>query len=309
MSGYQTHANYGPLVDVEHLEDRMRFEALEKLGFAQILNPDSGAALGRNNGDTVVLRWMPQMQHDASPIAETDRVPRASVTPVRTSFTVKEYGQAIPWTQKLSDLADLDVEDKFIQLLADAIAKIENELTYNEAVKTDWKYVFNSTANEFVTNGTPTVTQNEDLTFDNLCALTSEAEERNIPFWDGENYVLIASVRTLNALQTASDVTTIISRKSPESALNKEVGIIGNARLVKDNQASLIQTSTGSYKESFLFGADAILKEVAVPPMLHMDSSDFGRFQEVAFTWLAGYHKVLDQTDHGYEHIVHVTSA
>lgn len=307
--GIHTQQNFGPLVDVEHLEDRMRFEALEKLGFAQVLSPDSGAALGRNNGDTVVLRYMPQIQHSASPISETDRVPRASVTPVRTTFTVQEYGQAIPWTQKLADLADLDVEDKFIQLLSDAIAKIENELAYNEAVKTDWKYVYNSTANEFVTNGTATATQNQELTFDNLSSLTSEAEDQNIPYWDGENFLIVGRGKTINALASSSDITTIISRQSAESALNREVGVVGCARLVKDNQQGLIQNSTGSYFEHFLFGADAIIKEVAVPPMLAMDSDDFGRFQEVAFTWLAGYHKVYDQTDHGREHIIHVTSA
>lgn len=304
-----TQLGYRSLVDVERLQEKVRIEALEKLGFAQMLNEDTGTAIGKNNGDTVVYTYYPQLAVDASPVDETDELPRQAVVPVRGSYTVQEYGQAIPLTGKLKELSMVDNEEIYVSLLADHMQKKENLLAYNLAKTTSWKYVYLAAGNNFTTNGTPSGTQNEDLSFDNLCDLTAEAEDRNIPTFDGENYVVIARGRTINALAKSASVVNAIQNTMPESALNKEIGIIGNARLVKDTQVQVIGISTGSYYEHFLFGADALLKELAVAPELSYETDNHGRFREVAYRWIAGYAKIYSQSAHSKEHIVHITSA
>lgn len=304
-----TQLGYRSLVDVDNLQEKVRIEALERLGFAQMLNEDAGTAIGKNNGDTVVYTYYPQLTVDALAVDETDELPRQTVVPVRGSYTVSEYGAAIPLTGKLKDLSNIDNEEVYVSLLADHMQKKENLIAANLARTTSWKYVYLAAGNNFTTNGTASGTQNEDLSFDNLCDLTAEAEDRNIPTYDGENYVVVARGRTINSLAKSSAVTNMIQNTMPESALNKEIGIVGNARLIKDTQASVIGTSTGSFLEHFLFGADALLKELAVAPELSFESDNHGRFREIAYSWIAGYAKIYSQSAHSKEHIIHITSA
>jgi len=89
--------------------------------------------------------------------------------------------------------------------------------------------------------------------------------------------------------------------------LNNEIGRVKECRLVKDNQD--LATSTGSFKEWYLCGNDAVVHEVALPVEIRAQDDDFGRSLAIAYYEIGVFFKTLDQTTHSREHIIKVTSA
>lgn len=303
----QTWGSQSSLINANELNEHIWHQAQNMLGFQQLANPPSGKALGLGLGDTVQLTYFPNVSRAGGRISENERTPRTEMTPVKTTYSVLEFGNAIDWTGTYDALARLEPTDVFMVGLVDDIRKIENYECYTAATGTHWKYVFRAAGDEFVTNNTPTATMDEHPTRDNLRGLVVKAKANNIPFYDGESYVFVTGNIGMDQLVYDDDVVTSLNEDSGRAALNGEVGRLVQCRLVEDNY-SITQKNT-SYDEGFLFGADGIINDVAMPWELRTDSEDFGRQLSLGYFFYGVWHKIFNQTSHSREHIIHVTSA
>lgn len=307
-----TWGQYASLINVNELTEYVRHASQEMLGYAQLCNPPTGGALGRGKGDTVQFTYYPNVSVSGGELDENERIPRTTLVPVKGTYTIKEYGNALEWTGKLEELSRLDTESDFIQALIDDLRKLENTLAYTEFQSTYWWFVPNSTANVFGTNNTPSATANDVMDHANLRALVKYAEKNNIPKFDGENYVYITGVDSVDALVYDSVVTQAIQEQSGRAALNGEVGVLCGCRVVKDShKATFIGGSaatTLTLDKGHLVGADAVLKEVALAPELRAEDDDFGRNTAVAYYWMGAYAKILSQSVHGREHIIRIAT-
>ena len=92
MSSTLTHAAFGDSWDVDFLEDKVRMEALEKLGFSQLCNPDSKSGIGRKKGDTIKYNFLPSLSRSftVTPVSEGVPLPLATTSPVTASANVEE---------------------------------------------------------------------------------------------------------------------------------------------------------------------------------------------------------------------------
>ena len=310
----QSWASYRSITNVEELNEYVRHAPQPMQVFAALCNPPTGKALGLKKGDTCVYTYYPDMSDTGGELVENEPIPQGSVTPIRATYTLKEYGHAIPFTGLLEELSRLDPEDDFIVALINDMRKMENRLAFEQFDLTDWQVAFNSTADEFVTNGTLTSASDEQLTFANLRFVVRNAMDQNIPPFDGEQYVFVTGVTSMDALIFDNTVTTAVQQQAGSSALNGEVGSLAGCRLFRDNhQIDVVGgTSSGAgllLDEGFLIGADAVQREIALAPELRGEDSDFGRQASVAHYQIGSWHKILDQTTHSREHIIKVSSA
>ncbi|RMH37998.1 MAG: hypothetical protein D6694_12775 [Gammaproteobacteria bacterium] len=294
-------------INVNELTELVRHAAQPQQAMSQLANPPTGRALGLGRGDTVQYTFFPNMTTSGGELDENDTIPAGSITPVKATYTVKEYGNSLTWTGKLEDLSRLTLEDSFMKALMDDMQKLMNTQVYNQAKLTDYKAVFNSTGDEFVTNGTPTKTADQDLSLANLSFVRRKAKANNIPLYDGESYVYVADIDSSHSLQDDSALTDILREDSGRAALNGEIGRVKGCRVVEDNHK--LAKATGSLGEGFLFGADAVGHEVALPWEIRREVKDFGRSIAVAYYGIMAWFKIMDQTTHSQEHIIHVTSA
>ena len=153
----------GSTITVPELTEFIRHAAQEMQGFAQLANPPTGQALGRGRGDTVQYTFFPNLSTSGGVLAENEEIPEGSLTPVSGSYVVQEYGNSTRWTGKLEALSRLPLEDGLVQALIDDMRKVQNTAAHTEFNSTSWLATFNSTADQFVTNGTLTTVANEDL--------------------------------------------------------------------------------------------------------------------------------------------------
>jgi hypothetical protein len=305
----QTAGAYMPLINVNELNEFVRHKAQPMQAFAQAANPPTGKALGKEKGETVQLTFYPDVDDEGGELIENEKVPMTSITPVKTTYTVKEYGKSIPWTGKLEALARLSVEDDFMVALGNDLQKLQNRESHKEFDKTDLVASFNSGGDVLDTNGTASQACNELLTLDNLRFLVREAEKRNIPYWDGESYLLISGIDSIDNLVFDDDVKELLRYDSGRAVINGEIGRVGKARLIRDNHRIEKVKAGNALDKAYLCGADSVLHDVAEPPELRAQAEDFRRSLAVAYLMLGVWHKIFDQTDHGREHIIRVGSA
>lgn len=306
----------GSTITVPELTDFVRHAAQELQGFAQLTNAPTGEALGRGKGDTVQYTFFPNLSTSGGVIAENEEIPEGSLVPISGSYVVQEYGNSTKWSGKLAHLSRLPVEDGLVQALINDMKKAQNTAAHAEFDSTDWIATFNSTADEFRTDGTAasfTNAANEQLSFANLRYLVRQARKNLIPYFDGESYVFITGVDSCDALRYDSGVTDLLKYDSGRAALNGEVGRIAQCRLVEDNHkvAKVGGTSSGAgleLDEGFLIGADAVINEYALAPEIRAQDKDFGRSTGVAWYFMAAWKKIYSQTLHSKEHVIKVTS-
>lgn len=305
----QTFAAYDSATSVNELTMLVRQEAQPMKAFSQAAVPPSGGELGKGKGDTVQYTFAPDVDTQGGILIETEEIPATGLTPIKATATLDELGNSIQFTGKLKDLNRLDIDDVHMAALINDYQKVMNTRSYDAAKTTDWEIAMAATAanREFVKDGTLTFTQDTDLDLDNLGFITTRAEDENIPKWDGESYLGIWGPDSIESAAIDSTLSTLLSRDSGRDALNNEFGRVKGQRLVKDN--NVLATSTGDFKEGFLLGADAVVKEVGVPVEIRREDKDYGRFVGLAWYEISVHFKVLDETTHSREHIIRVRSA
>lgn len=305
----------GSTITVNELTEYIRHKAQDMQGFAQLCNPPTGQALGRGRGDTVQYTFFPNLSTTGGALTENEEIPEGSLTPVSGTYSLSEYGNAASWTGKLETLSRLPIEDGFVQALINDMHKAQNTAAFTQFDGTYWKASFAST-DQFVTNNTLTTAATADLALSKLRFVVKKARLNLIPYFDGESYVYISGVESLDALRYDTTVSTMLQYESGRSALNGEVGRLAQCRLVEDThkiaKASTEGTPTGAGANldiGFLVGADAVINEYAVPPEIRAQDRDLGRSIKVAWYFIAAWKKIYNQTSHSKEHVIKVSSA
>lgn len=306
-------AGLSATINVNELNEYVRHAALEMLGMAQLANAPTGGALGRKKGDIVQYTYYPNVNTSGGELSEHERVPRTSLTPIKGTYQIKEYGNALEWTETLEELSRLDVESDFMKALVDDLRRLENHLAFTEFDASSWIYTPSSTTDGYVTDGTATVTASGTMTFAKLRELVKHAEKGLIPYFDGENYVYATGVDSMDSLRYDTTVVGAIQQQSGRSALNGECGVLANCRLVKDTHKcghiGGVAAATVLISKGYLVGGDAVLHEVAAAPEIRAEDEDFGRQVAVAYLFRGCYKKIYSQSLHSKEHIIKVASA
>lgn len=310
-----SYAGIGSSITVPHLTEKVRHAPQPLLALDQLCNEPDGGALGLHNGAIVQKTFYPDVSRKGGRVAETETVPRATLTPYNMQYTVYEYANSIPFTGLLENLADASLEDNFMKALMNDMRKVQNTEAYNEFNDTDWIANFSSSGYEFRTDGTPASfsnTTNENYTLANVRELVKSAERNNIPYYDGESYVLATGIDSADFFAFDDDVQNRLSHSGEgRAALNGEVQRIGKVRLIKDTaDIAVAKASVGgtNLDEGFLIGADAVLNEYALAPEIRVDVSDFNRCKAIAYIFIAAWKKIYSQATNSREHVIKVTA-
>lgn len=312
----QSWGTIGSTITVPELTEYIRHAAQEMQGFAQLCNPPTGEALGRGRGDTVQYTFFPNLSTSGGVLAENQTIPEGSLVPISGSYVLQEYGNSTSWTGKLQALSRLPLEDGLVQALIDDLHKAQNTAAFTEFNSTSWLVSLNLAANEFRKDGIAanfTNVATNDLTHAGLRFIVKSARKNMIPYFDGESYILVSGVDSMDNLRYDSVVTSMLQYDSGRAALNGEVGRLGQCRLVEDNH-KIVKVGGGStglgvaQDTTFLVGADAVVNEYALPPEIRAQDRDFGRSIGVAWYFIAAWKKIYSNTLHSKENVIKTAS-
>lgn len=306
--------NLGGFLSYPDLTRRLRTVAQPLFRLRQFAEPKE--AFGRNRGDTFVFNKIGNIQNAAGPLTETNPIPASQFTIGRGTVTMTEYGISVPYTGKLEALSEFNMPSIIEEALRNNMVKALEKACGDEMAGTE--YVAVCTASDgvsFATNGTPTGPAVANLSAARVRRIVDWMRVRNIPPYDGQNYICVASVAALSGMfsDTGAGGWVDVSKYSPEYAsrvVNGEVGTYYRCRFVDETGYLSNTIGTGAqYGQAFFFGADALYEAVAVPEEIRVDvPKDYGRTMGIAWYAILGFKRVWSHALDAEQHIVFVTS-
>jgi N4-gp56 family major capsid protein len=249
-------------------------------------------------------------------LAETATIPETNFTINQGTLTITEYANAIAFTNQLVALSELDIDNSVVQTLMNDMAITLDSVAGKQFTTSDLKYVASlSNSVNVTTAGTASSTASSNLNGTNWRSICDDMRKKNIPFYDGQSYVVVCSVSALsgffNDTQTGGFVdVTKYSETLSEYLYRGEAGRYYMGRFVEETNLLLNLAGTSlTSGEAVAIGFDAVMEGVAIPEELREKvPTDYGRSQGIAWYALLGFQKIWNQVTDGSERIAHITS-
>jgi N4-gp56 family major capsid protein len=278
---------------------------------------DVKEAIGKQRGDTWLFDKAGNVATQGGTLLETSTIPETQFITNQGTGQIFEYGNAVPFTQKLQNLAQFQIEPVVEQKLRDDMVKVLESACGAQYVASDFVAVQVSTNSvAFTTNGTATAVAGANLTAANTRQIVDYMKKKLIPKYDGRNYVAICSVAALSGMHsdTGQGGWVDVSKYTQTFAPNIFAGEIGTyymTRFVEETGYLSNAVGTGATQgQAVFFGADNVYEAVAVPEEIRVKiPTDYGRDQGLAWYALLGFKTVWSFPVDGEQHIVFVTSA
>lgn len=250
---------------------------------------DAKEAFGLGKGDTFNWNAYSDVATQGGTLNETDIMPETNFTISQNSLTVTEYGNSVPFTKKLDDLSEHPVTEIVHKVLKndarkalDSAANAQFELTPLRAVGAD------ATTVTFTTNGTPSGAPTVEFADTHSKIIADELAERDIPTFDGNNYMAIARPVTLRAFKDDLEAIHQYVSEGWHVIMNGEKGRHEGIRYCE--QTNIANEGWTNSDGIFFFGSDTVVEAFSIQEEIRGKiPSDYGRSKGVAWYALLGY--------------------
>jgi N4-gp56 family major capsid protein len=298
-----------------YLSERMRHVAQPMFRFRQFV--DVKEAIGKQRGDTWLFDKAGNVATQGGTLTETNTIPETNFVTNQGTGQIFEYGNSIPFTQKLMNLAQFQLEPVTEQKLRDDMVKVLESACGTQYTNTDFIAVCTATNSViFTTNGTATASASANGSAANTRSIVDYMKKKLIPKYDGRNYICIASVGWLSGMHsdTGTGGWVDVSKYTVQFSTNIFNGEVGNYYMTRFvEETGFLNNAIGSstaYGQAIFFGSDIVYEAVAVPEEIRVKiPTDFGRDQGLAWYALLGFKLVWNLAADGEQHLVYVTSA
>lgn len=308
-------SSLGGILSQPYLSQKLRSKAQPLFRFRQFV--DAKEAIGKNRGDTFLFDKTQNVQTQGGVLVETNTIPETQFVTNQGTCVITEYGNAVPFTQKLENLAQFQIEPLTEQKLRDDMVKVLESAAGAQYVATDYIAVQSATNSVVITtNGTATATASANLSGPNTRSIVDFMVKNLIPKYDGRNYVCIAGVGALSGMysDTAAGGWVDVSKYTVTFAPNIFAGEVGEyykTRFVEETGYLSNSIGLSSLQgQAVFFGNDQVYEAVAVPEEIRVKiPQDYGRDMGLAWYALIGFKTVWNFAVDSEQHIVFVTSA
>lgn len=304
-----TLSSLGGYFSNNELSRKIRHAAQPLMKFRQFV--DAEPASGRSRGDKVFFDKISNISTQGGTLSETSTIPKRNFTITQGTLTANEYGNSIPFTLKVQTLSEVSVPEQIKVVLRNDMAKVLDSAAATQFKTSDFKAVATSTSSTvFTSNGAVTATASANMSDKNVRDIIDQLKKRQVPRFDGSNYISIASTNSIRGLYD------FFEAKVQQSSLmsqffNGEIGMYYGCRFIEETNVLSNALGSGSvFGEAVFFGADAVREGIVIPENIRVDvPKDFGRDQGIAWYALTGFVKTWDFTADGETRIIHLTSA
>ena len=288
------------------LSKKIRHSAQPLMKFRQFV--DLEPASGKSRGNKVFFDKISNIATAGGTLVETSTIPKTNYTILQGTLTITEYGNSIPFTQKLQTLSEVSVPDSIKTVLRNDQAKVLDSAAAVQFQTSDYKAVCETTASTvFASAGVAGTAAVASMSDKNVRDIIDKMKILLIPRADGSNYVCIASTNSVRGLYDFFEAKAQNTTMAP--LMSGEIGSYYGCRFVEETSILSNVLGSATYGEAVFFGADAVREGVAIPEEIRIDiPKDFGRDQGIAWYALLGFTKTWDFSTDGETRIIHVTS-
>lgn len=262
-------------------------------------------AFGKRSGESVNWMKISNVGTYGGSLTETRTMHETDYTPTWGTLSVNEYGNAIPFTFKVTALSKFDVEDIVRGALLDDQVKVIDgsiEQVFNE---TKLRYVGTSTAaGSVTTDGTATATNTSALNAYHIRKMVTQLKKRNVPGYRTLNgdYAAIVSIEASENMATNMESVFQYTESGFKPLLNGFITRYHGVQFVEDTfgtrftynasarTATAKSWSGGESLDSYIFGSPTVREAVVVPPEIRAKvATDFGRSHGLAWYAILGW--------------------
>ena len=251
-------------------------------------------AFGKGVADSVNFDKVTNVVSSGGTLVETTTMPTTYFTITKSTLTVTEYGNAIPYTGKLETVSQEGVRNLVVKALKNDQVKVLDAAVEAQMDACYYRYVSSTTTSgNFTTDGTATATATTNLNAYHFKVMIDKLMELNAPPADGENYMAILTISAARGIyDSLEDIW-----KYTKYPVNGEIGSYYRCRVVRDNYAMDNTIGASSITgEGYFFGDDAVMEAVALPEEIRYEEEDFGRSKKLAWYAILGF-KIIWSSD------------
>lgn len=227
-------------------------------------------------------------------LPEEVEIPKTNFTITQGSLTITEYGNSVPFTQKLDNLSEHPVKEIINRVMKNDASRTLEKAAYDQfnasLLTVQAVSGTSTTAVTFETAGNSTITNNVALGKGHIKAIVDGMKERNIPAFDGTNYICCARPSTLRTVK--NDIESVYQYVDQGFGLimNGEIGKYEGVRFIEHTSIASEAWSNAKSDAAFFFGEDTVAEAAAVPEEVRGKiPSDYGRSMGVAWYYLGGF--------------------
>ena len=264
--------------------------------------------------DTLLFDRVGNVATAGRSISELERMPETSVSFTQGSLVVNEYGNSIPWSGKLEELSEFDVENIWLRVLRDDAAKTLDKQVAAQFASTQLVYTptgtdASPTSTWSTTGSLSNVATRNVSTYDVKEVVDNMKSPYLVPFYDGENYMAIVSVKHGRRIKDDPDFEDAVKYGDPERLFTGEIGRYYGVRFVEETNyfANTFTNGTAYNGPAVYFGADPGVEGIVVPLEIRAKiPTDYGRDKGLAWYFLGGWQITFSTSNYGEVKIVYV---
>ena len=274
-----------------NLSKELRYALKPMVKFRQFA--DAKNAVGKKKGQLFTWNVYSKVATAGTVLAESTTIPETNFTITQGTMTITEFGNSVPFTEKLDNLSAHSVKEIINEVLKRDAASALDTAAHAQFAATPLRYVATTAtdAGTLYANGTATGTNNVALGKGHIKDIVDKMKERDIPGYTADDYYCIAHPSTLR--QFRNDVETLHSYtdKGFQMIMNGEIGRYEGVRFVEQtNIAKAGFTTNNKSNWAFFFGSDTVAEGIAVPEEIRGKiPTDYGRSQGIAWYFLGGF--------------------
>ena len=285
----------------DNLSKVLRMSVQPLVKFRQFADIKDAAIQGKSKGQEVHWNVYSDIATQGTTLVETSTMPETNFTITQGTMTVTEYGNSVPYNEKLDDLSEHPVKEVISKVLKNDAKKAFDIGAHAQFNATPLRvYPTGGTSTTGVTltttgtaGGTNAGTQ---LTKDHVKAIVDIMKERNIPPYEADDYFSIAHPTTYRRLKNDLESVHQYVDKGFQMIINGEIGRYEGVRFVEQTNIAKAAWGGGVTNWAFFFGADTVAEGVVVPEeMRGKIPTDYGRSRGVAWYYLGGFGLVQTQ--------------
>lgn len=285
----------------DNLSKVLRMSVQPLVKFRQFADIKDAAIQGKSKGQEFHWNVYSDIAVQGTTLVETSTMPETNFTITQGTMTVTEYGNSVPYNEKLDDLSEHPVKEVISKVLKNDAKKAFDIGAHAQFNATPLRVYptggTSTTGVALTTTGTAGGTNaGTQLTKDHVKAIVDIMKERNIPPYEADDYFSIAHPTTYRRLKNDLESVHQYVDKGFQMIINGEIGRYEGVRFVEQTNIAKAAWGGGVTNWAFFFGADTVAEGVVVPEeMRGKIPTDYGRSRGVAWYYLGGFGLVQTQ--------------
>lgn len=279
--------NLGGFMYASNLSRKLRTALQPMVRYRQFA--DAREAFGLGKGDTFNWNIYSDVADQGGTLNELDTMPETNFTITQASLTINEFGNSVPFTKKLDDLSEHPVTEVIHKVLKNDARKVLDssvEVQFQAALLVATSTT--ATAFAITENGTPGGAHTDELQFAHVKGIADELAERDIPTYDGNNYMAIGRPSALRALKDDLEPLHAFVSEGWHVIMNGEKGRAEGIRFVE--QTNVASAGYGNSDKIYFFGSDTVVEAFSIPEEIRGKiPTDYGRSRGIAWYAELGY--------------------